>query len=516
MLEWVGYRWLGERFDVAPVQPLRTISQIGTARATVYRDGCVSQTYLPAWRPPATVAGHLTFALKHETLHLEFLARLFAVLPPGELERWIAEEPTGQYARRACFFYEWLSGRQLQHPGVSAGNYVDALDADVWVTAVRSRNNPRWRVRDNLPGTRDFCPLVLRTERVRAAETYDCVAQLAALEQDFGQDLLLRSAVWLTVKESRASFAIEHEEQHVDRVQRFAAVMERRCGTGPDPLSATALADLQLEILGPRATRYGVRRSPVFIGEVRGFAEVVHYIAPHWDAVPAMMDGLATFAECTLGRASLVRAAVLSFGFVYIHPMVDGNGRISRFLVNDTLRRDQVVPEPYVLPISATIAGTARDRRSYDTVLEVFSRPLLERYRVAWRFGERQLAEDGVAHNFEFSAWDDAAYAWRYLDLTDHVEYLADVIAVTLEQEMREEAGYLRAVRAARAGIKEWLEGPDTDIDRIIRSVRENGNQVSVKLRKEFPALNDAAVAGGIAAVIERAFAGTEARRDDE
>ena len=61
--------------------------------------------------------------------------------------------------------------------------------------------------------------LVLRTARVRQAEQYDCAQHLADLEVEFGADVLLRSVVWLTIKESRASFAIEHEEQHVDRVR---------------------------------------------------------------------------------------------------------------------------------------------------------------------------------------------------------------------------------------------------------------------------------------------------------
>jgi hypothetical protein len=34
------------------------------------------------------------------------------------------------------------------------------------------------------------------------------------LDEAFGPELLLRNAAWLTFKESRASFAIEHEGDH--------------------------------------------------------------------------------------------------------------------------------------------------------------------------------------------------------------------------------------------------------------------------------------------------------------
>jgi Fic/DOC family len=268
-----------------------------------------------------------------------------------------------------------------------------------------------------------------------------------------------------------------------------------------------ALGDLQSQILGPRATRYGVRRSPVFVGEVDGFTEVVHYIAPHWNDIPSLLHGLRDFASRTAGRAALLRAAVLSFGFVYIHPMSDGNGRISRFLINDVLRRDQAIPAPFILPVSATITSSVINRRGYDHVLELFSRPLMRKYRDTWRFGAEQLAEDGVRFSLRFDAYQDALPAWRFPDMTDHVEYLAQVVQTTIEQEMRKEAGYLRNLRVARERVKQVIEGPDGDIDRIIRSVRENGGKVSAKLIKEFPLLQSEHIAVDTAAAIQAAYA---------
>ena len=507
MTDWIGYQWLAQHYGVRPVQAFRTDSAIAKSRATLREHGYVHESYPRVARPADTLAGHLTFALKHEGVHLEFLARLFDVALVADLEAWVAAEPTGQYARRAGFFYEYLTGRHLTFAGVVAGNYVAALDEGAYITATRPVNNPRWRVRDNLPGTRDYCPLVLRTERVRQAEQYDCTLHLRELEAEFGAEVLQRSAVWLTIKESRASFAIEHEEQDVDRVRRFAAVMEQRCGRDAEPLSQDALTELQTQILGPRAIRYGVRRSPVFVGEVDGFTEVVHYIAPHWDDAPALLTGLRAFAARTVGGSPLVRAAVLSFGFVYIHPMSDGNGRISRFLINDVLRRDQAVPDPFILPVSATITGSVVNRRGYDQVLELFSKPLMRQYHHAWRFGTEQVAVDGVHYNLQFDAYQDALPAWRYPNLTEHVEYLAQVVQATIEHEMRKEAGTLRSLRVARERVKQVIEGPDGDIDRIIRSVRENGGAMTKKLISEFPPLADEAVAGAVVAAVQGAFA---------
>ena len=501
-----GYDWLIAATGVAPVQPLSVMSRFGVTRRTVASaERRRVDTYPNAMRPPATVEGHLAFALRYEPIHMELLARLFAQMDARILEQWIRREPTGQYARRAGFFFEWLTQRRLDVPDTASGNYVDAIDALDYLTAAASVNNQRWRVRDNLPGTPAFCPTVRRTDAIRDVERYDCAAALGALEGEFGADLVRRSANWLSHKESRASFQIEHEEQHTDRVRRFAAVMGRRCGQGGDPLSESALTELQLEILG-KSTRYGLRRSPVFIGHSDNYVQVVDYIAPHWQHARALLAGLATSLERTRTRNALVRAAVASFAFVFIHPMADGNGRISRFLVNDVLRRDGALPAPFILPISATITNNTRERAGYDRALEAFSIPLMARFAHRYDFGAEQECEDGVRTNFRFDAYEEGLPAWRYPDFTPQVEYLGHVVRMTIDVEMTNEAALLRDLGRARLAVKHHLEGPDTDIDAIIRSLRANDWRVSGSLARRFPHLADRALAAAIIADLRAVF----------
>lgn len=76
--------------------------------------------------------------------------------------------------------------------------------------------------------------------------------------------------------------------------------------------------------------RFGIRQSPVFVGEMVRYQEVVHYVAPVAEDVPAMLEGLRVFLERTQGQSPVMRSAVASFGFVYIHPLADGNGRVHR------------------------------------------------------------------------------------------------------------------------------------------------------------------------------------------
>ena len=504
----IGYQWLSITYNLHTVHPLVVQSEIGRNRATSSDGDVRFEVYPESYRPLDTFCEQLAFAFKYEGIHLEFLARLFSQASvKQELEQWIAREPTGSYARRACFLYEWLFDDTLDAPNLTRGNYIDALDSELYLVG-KPINCPRWRVRDNLPGNRDYCPIVRRTVAIQATETYNLSAKLAELEADFGVDLILRSTVWLTVKESRASFMIEREQDKEDRIRRFAAVMENECGRHDNPLTPETLSLLQRGILGDMALRYGLRRSPVYVGHSAHYQAVVDYIAPHWEQTNSLLSGLAHFLERSQGKSSIVRAAVASFGFVYIHPMADGNGRISRFLINDILRRDGLVPTPIILPVSATIANSTQALAAYDKVLERFSRPLMRKYADQYHFGEQLIAEDGVEYNLHFRAYDDALPAWRYPDLTAHTEYLAQIIDTTLTQEMRKEAHFLKANDQARTGIKQFLEAPDNELDNIIRSIRQNGNALSNQLCKRYPILNEKlAIREQLVDVVQRAFA---------
>ncbi|MQP76261.1 cell filamentation protein Fic [Stenotrophomonas sp. MYb238] len=507
----IGAAWLARSYGVEPMGRLPVLSQVGGRRASEINEGFRLETYLEIMRPAATPAAHLQFHLRHEVPHLEFLSRLFAQTGPDFVQAWIAAEPTGQYARRAAFLYEWLTGDLLQVPERLGGNYVDAIDAAKMVAASldRATKVQRWRVNDNLPGTRDFCPMVVKNEAVVRAAELDVTALFGELTDEFGEDLLMRAAAWMTLRESRASFAIEGEADQATRVQRFADVMARRTGQGEWPLTDTALTELQREILGERTTlvRFGIRQSPVFVGEVVRYQEVVHYVAPVAEDVPAMLEGLRVFLERTQGQSPVMRSAVASFGFVYIHPLADGNGRVHRFLINDVLRRDGVIPEPVILPVSAVITDDVGERRGYERVLDQMSKPLMQGIREYVTFEPVQTTyPDGVVSNFTFGGAEQARPLWRYPDLGPHVAFLSNILARTLTEQMREESRYLRRHARARAALKEIVEMPDQQADRVLRSIEQNRGELSNVLAKEMPVLRESGAWSDIVEAVERAF----------
>lgn len=486
----IGAGWLCETYGVQPVQPLKFSSSLGKKKTSKRINGVDHNTFPLSFEPENTLVAHLKFMFKHERVHLEFLSRLFEKVGEKEITEWVLREPSGRFSRRIGWFFEWFTDKTLDVPDVKNAPYVEALEPNrYWTCTSQTRNIPRWRVRDNLPGTGKFCPLVLLTDSVRQAlHEVDISRALSGLEEEFGADLLLRSSLWLTIKESRASFEIEGERD-LKKTERFAIAMEQYLGQIPDVYGAGMLK-IQREILGERSTHYGVRQSPIFIGQTTRFQQIIHYVAPPPSEIPSLLEGLEDCNVRTQTTNSLIRAAVLSFGFVYIHPFADGNGRMSRFLINDVLRKDGLVKPPFLVPVSANIL---KNRTAYDEVLDVVSAPFRMRYATEWRFGKEIRYSDGVVSNLEFDSYDDANHVWKYIDFTDHVTYLAKIISVTINQEIHQEATYLRQHQATRDQLRTVFSVNDNSLDRIMRSVTENG-KISEKLKAEFPLLQEAQI----------------------
>ena len=271
-----GYSWLAGHLGIAPVQPFRVSSRIGGTRSTVSANGHTQEVFTRHYQPEPTIESHLTFAFKYEGMHLEFLTKLMLGQGPQFIQDWLAREPASQYARRAGFFYEWLTGKTIPGHEAAPGNYVDAIDSTQYLSATRAEQNRRWRINDNLPGTSAFCPMIRLSADLARATDLDCHKAIDELVDDYGEEMILRSVNWLTIKESRASFAIERESGEEDRIHRFASAMTSFCGKIPDPLSEQSLARLQDSILGDATTGFnkGLRRSPVFVGHSERFEPV--------------------------------------------------------------------------------------------------------------------------------------------------------------------------------------------------------------------------------------------------
>lgn len=117
------------------------------------------------------------------------------------------------------FLYEWLLQARLDLPNASSAlGYCDALDPKLQFAATAERS-PRHRVRNNLPGTPQFCPLAFRNEVLTAFLEHDVAAQARMEATRVPADALARAAAFLLLADARSSFAIEGEQPSPTRIQ---------------------------------------------------------------------------------------------------------------------------------------------------------------------------------------------------------------------------------------------------------------------------------------------------------
>ena len=148
--------------------------------------------------------------LKYEGLDLLILKNTFQLIGEKDIRQAVLNEPTGQYSRKVWFLYEWLLGTKLDIPDLKTGTYVEVVNPDFQYPGP-TVNSTRHRVKNNLPGTAEFCPLIRRSDKL---EEYIAANFRESIEKGFegmDKELIRRTAAFLLLKDSKASFAIEGE-----------------------------------------------------------------------------------------------------------------------------------------------------------------------------------------------------------------------------------------------------------------------------------------------------------------
>lgn len=465
----------------------RTLSAIGAHHRIKAADGWRILT--PRHMPEASLEGHLVFALKHEGLDLAVLKRLFIALGPQPMEALVRRTPTGAYARRLWFLYEWLVGQQLDLPDASPGQgaYVSVVDPKMqWAT--EGSFSPRHRVKDNLPGTPAFCPLVFRTPALEAFAALDLVQRAQQVVAAVPRDLLARTAAFLLLKDSKSSYAIEGEHAPQTRVQRWGRAIGE---AGRHPIDIEELLRLQNLVIGDtRFVRLGLRDDGGFVGEHdrESRMPLPDHISARSEDLVSLLQGLSDFARGpALTLDAVAAAAVLAFGFVYIHPFADGNGRIHRYLIHHILAQRGFNPAGVVFPVSAAILEQID---TYRSVLEGYSQRLLP--VVDW-----EPTADGNVH-----VLNETADFYRYFDATPHAEFLYRCVQKTIEEDLPREAAFLRSYDVFRAQVDEVIDMPPRTMDLLFRFLQQNDGLLSKRARREeFASLTEVEIQ-----VIERAY----------
>lgn len=426
--------------------------------------------FTPRHKPEDTLYGHLIFALKYEGIDLAIFNALSRKIEAKEIREIILSEPTGSYSRRLWFLWEWLREEQLDIEDATTGNFVPLINSQLQYEG-KSFLSRRHRVRNNLPGTLSFCPLIRKTEKI---EQYIGKKLSETAAKHIGQphsDLLSRAAAFLLLKDSKASYTIEGETPPHSRIERWGRIIGE---AGQRKLSIQELEYLQrLVIADSRFIKPGLRMEGGFVGQhdrVTGMPLPDH-ISARAEDLNTLLSGLLEAYEllCKDDFDAVLLATILAFGFVFIHPFEDGNGRIHRYLFHHVLAEKCFVPKGLTFPVSAVILERIDE---YRKILEHFSKPRLE--LIEWRPTE----------NNNIEVLNDTIDLYRYFDATKQAEFFFDCVEETVTKTLPDEVEYLQKYDLLNGFIKNYIDMPDKLVDLLIRFLIQNNGKLSKRARE--------------------------------
>ena len=439
--------------------------------------------FTPRHQPDENLYAHLVFALKYEGVYLLLFKKLFEKLQPGEIEDWIMNEQQSQYSRRIWFLYEWLMQRLLSVPDLKEGNYIPLLDEDQQYASPKSSNSNRHRIKNNLPGNVNFCPLIHKTPRIEKYIAENLADKTNTVIRGVHKDILLRTSAFLLLKDSKASFTIEGENPTQNRAIRWGKAIGQ---AGSRPLSKEELLRLQQMVIDDsRFIQMGYRTEGGFIGEHdRNSGEPIpEHISARWQDIETLMSGMLEadkYMEAVSFHPVLI-AAKLAFGFVFIHPFVDGNGRLHRYLIHHILATMRFTPQGIIFPVSAAILERLED---YRKVLETYSYPLLD--FIEWKKTPKNNVE--VLNN--------TIDYYRYFDATVQSEFLFECVDYTINKIIPEEVAFLQKYDAMKLWLDNRFQMSDKMVALLIRFLSQNDGELSKRARdKEFSIFTDIEVA---------------------
>ena len=183
----------------------------------------------------------------------------------------------------------------------------------------------------------------------------------------------------------------------------------------------------------------------------------------------------------------------MAFGFVYVYPFQDGNGRAHRWLIHDVLARRKFTPPGIVFPVSSVMLDRIDD---YRAILQAHSGPFMP--FIEWRPTPERNVE----------VLNETADLYRYFDCTEAAEFLYACVTRTVEHDLPYEIDYLRRHDRAMRRIMDTVEMPDRMAENRVMFIRQNKGTLAKRRRtEEFQKLRDDEVAS-LEAIVRDAFEG--------
>ena len=469
----VGYGAIIEAYKLAAPIPVK-LTFISTKKRQF--ENHEWKVFPSRYLPEENLYKQITFALKYEGVDLLIFKKLFEVLKKTELEEMIQQEIQGQFSRRIWFLYEWLMETKLNLPDLKTGNLVPVIDEKLQY-AIDGVSSPRHKVINNLPGNQGFCPLIRKTEKLEKYIKSDIRQEKSNYLNRVHKDILQRASSFLLLKDSKASFSIEGENPRTNRAVRWGIAIGQ---AGKNELSIAELNRLQQMVIeNDRFIKMGIRQQQGFIGDRdRATQEPIpdHNSAKFEDLDTLMAGWIQTQKLLTQSRMDPVLvAAKIAFGFVFIHPFVDGNGRLHRYIIHHILSQTGYTEQGIIFPISASILTHIKD---YAKTLESYSNLILN--FIEWKASENNNVE----------IFNDTIDYYRYFDATAQAEFLFYCVNDTLVNIIPDEVEYLKKYDSFKQFLDNRYEMPDNMISLIVGFLEQGNGTLSLRSRKkEFSAL---------------------------
>jgi hypothetical protein len=473
----VGYAGMIHNMQL-PVPMISTISVICSTNKKYENEQW--RVFPPKYQPRNILYKQLVFSLKYEGINLLFFKKLFKKLTKDTILELIQMEPTGQYCRKIWFLYEFLTKERLPLPDADVKiKYRPLLDSNLQYGVSPGEISVRHRLINNLPGNVNFCPMIFKTVKLEQYINQKLAEDSYQAMNGIHKDILLRASAFLLLKDSKASFTIEGESPKNKRTARWGQAIGK---AGSNELNKNELMRLQqIVIENGRFIEMGYRQKGGFVGEHdRETGEPLpDHISAKWQDVEQLMDGLIRANELLIksNMDAVLAATIIAFGFVFIHPFEDGNGRLHRYLIHHVLAKKQFSHQGIIFPVSASILDHIAD---YRKVLESYSQPLLD-------FIEWKETKD---HNI--NVLNDTSDYYKYFDATRQAEFLYECVKDTIQNIIPNEVAYLTRYDEFKRYLDNEFEMPDKLVALLVQFLAQNSGKLSKRAReKEFVNLAD-------------------------
>jgi len=349
------------------------------------------------------------------------------------------------------------------------GGYVDLFPEDIYYTADQPTRAPNFRVRNNALGTSNFCPIVRRAAIPQTPPLPELMQEAQTIMDAVADpELYSRALAYLYLSETQGSYAIESETPSSDKQERFVLLLKR--AGEPGRVTEEWLVQLQNVIVrNVYSQEASYRTKQNWLEDSSGR---IPFIPAPIEDLSRVMRGWEAFLNDTERCTDvLVKAACAAFGFVYLHPFLDGNGRLHRFLIQHVLARSALMRPETIIPVSAVIE---QNIPAYHAVLTAFSRPVT----ALWDY--RRSDTDPIILRAPGSR------SYRFFEADREVAFLHSMIKEAVQKEIPRELAWLQGYDLAFSRLNSKLDLPQKDLSALIRMIQANKGILSAKRRKQY------------------------------